>query len=232
MKFVPNGSIVKFLLIAALGCGLAFLVAWLTTMFAVIKLTQGISLTGVSLILLWCVVIGGAAVWSICALCALYMGTWRKHHVDHALRLSEAMLMLHASTNHEQLEAIRHYRIRVFKSHEEIPAGGKLGVDCREVSNFLSPMLFGFNKFFALGSPEYCCDATQISAIVEENQMRWCGENSVAPSGDTAKFNREIEDLKNKYTEMRDNYTGASGREGKLLIIYFIFKHILLAQNR
>ena len=53
MKFVPNGSIVKFLLIAALGCGLAFLVAWLTTMFAVIKLTQGISLTGVSLILLW-----------------------------------------------------------------------------------------------------------------------------------------------------------------------------------
>ena len=49
--------------------------------------------------------------------------------------------MLHASTNHEQLEALRHYRIRVFKSHEAIPAGGKLGVDCREVSNF-SPMLF------------------------------------------------------------------------------------------
>lgn len=81
MKFVPNGSIVKFLLIAALGCGLAFLVAWLTTMFAVIKLTQGISLAGVSLILLWCVVIGGAAVWSICALCALSVGAWRKHHV-------------------------------------------------------------------------------------------------------------------------------------------------------
>ena len=142
MKFVPNGSIIKFLLIAVLGCGLAFLMAWLTTMFTVIKITQGVSLAGVALILLWCVVIGGAAVWSICAFCALYVGTWRKHHVDHAIRLSEAMLMLHASTNHEQLEALRHYRIRVFKSHEAIPAGGKLGVDCREVSNFLSPMLF------------------------------------------------------------------------------------------
>ena len=199
MKFVPNGSIIKFLLIAVLGCGLAFLMAWLTTMFTVIKITQGVSLAGVALILLWCVVIGGAAVWSICAFCALYVGTWRKHHVDHAIRLSEAMLMLHASTNHEQLEALRHYRIRVFKSHEAIPAGGKLGVDCREVSNFLSPMLFGFNKFFALGSPEYCCDATQLSAIVEENQTRWCGESSVAPSCDAAKLNREIEELKKKY---------------------------------
>ena len=44
MKFVPNGSIIKFLLIAVLSCGLAFLVAWLTTMFTVIKLTQGVSL--------------------------------------------------------------------------------------------------------------------------------------------------------------------------------------------
>ena len=37
MKFVPNGSIIKFLLIAVLGCGLAFLMAWLTTMFTVIR---------------------------------------------------------------------------------------------------------------------------------------------------------------------------------------------------
>ena len=52
MKFVPNGSIIKFLLIAVLGCGLAFLMAWLTTMFTVIKITQGVSLAGVALILL------------------------------------------------------------------------------------------------------------------------------------------------------------------------------------
>lgn len=216
MKFVPNGSIIKFLLITVLGCGLAFLVAWLTTIFVVIKLTQGVSLAGVALILLWCVVIGGAAVWIICALCTLYVGKWRKHHLDHAIRLSEAMHMLHASTNHEQLEALRHYRIRVFKSHEAIPAGGKLGVDCREVANFLSPMLFGFNKFFALGSPVYCCDATQISAIVEEHQLRWGSENSVAQSCDAAKRNKEIEELKKKYKEMAEKYTGAAGREGKL----------------
>lgn len=216
MKCVLNGSIIKFLLIAALGCGLAFLVAWLTAMFAVIKLTQGVSLTGLTLILLWCAVAGGAAVWSICAFCALSVGAWRKHHVDHAVRLSEAMLMLHASTNHEQLEALRHYRIRVFKSHEAIPAGGKFGVDCREVSNFLSPMLLGFNKFFALGSPEYCCDAAQLSAIVEENQMRWGGGSTVAPNGDAAKSNRKIEELKQKYKDMAAHYTGATGREGKL----------------
>lgn len=73
MKFVPNGSIIKFLLIAVLGCGLAFLMAWLTTMFTVIKITQGVSLAGVALILLWCVVIGGAACLEhlrlLCALC-------------------------------------------------------------------------------------------------------------------------------------------------------------------
>ena len=44
MKFVPNGSIIKFLLIAVLGCGLAFLMAWLTTMFTVIKLRKAFHL--------------------------------------------------------------------------------------------------------------------------------------------------------------------------------------------
>ena len=182
-------------------------------MSAVIKLTQGVSLTGLTLILLWCAVAGGAAVWSLCAFCALSVGAWRKHHVDHAVRLSEAMLMLHASTNHEHLEALRHYRILVFKSHKAIPEGGKLGVDCREISNFLSPMLFGFNKFFALGSPEYCCDAAQLSTIVEENQMRWGGGSTATPSGNAAKFNREIEGLKKKYKEMTANYTSANDRK-------------------
>ena len=71
MKFVPNGSIIKFLLIAVLGCGLAFLMAWLTTMFTVIKITQGVSLAGVALILLWCVVIGRCLehLRLLCALC-------------------------------------------------------------------------------------------------------------------------------------------------------------------
>lgn len=216
MKFVPKGPIAEFLLIAALGCCLAFLVAWLTAMFAVIKLSQGISLSGLALVLLWCVVVGAGLVWGICASCALFVGRWRKHCVPHAIRLKEAMDRLHASTNQEQLEALRHYHIRVFKSFEEIPAGGKEDVLCREVSNFLSPMLLGFNKFFALGSPEYCCDATQISEIVEENQMRWCGESREAPSCDAAKFNREIEELKKKCREASANFTAASGREGKL----------------
>ena len=116
MKNFLNGPIVKFLLIAILGCGLAFFAAWLTAMFVVIKLTQGISLIGLALILLWCVLIGVAAVWIICTFCVLNFGIWRKHHVNHAIRVSEAMSMLHASTNYEQLETLRHYRIRVFKS--------------------------------------------------------------------------------------------------------------------
>ncbi len=61
-----------------------------------------------------------------------------------------------------------------------------------------------------------CADATQLSAIVEENQTRWCGESSVAPSCDAAKLNREIEELKKKYKEMTEKYTSAAGREGKL----------------
>ena len=88
-------------------------------------------------------------------------------------------------------------------------------MDCREISNFLSPMLFGFNKFFALGSPEYCCDAAPLSAIVEENQMRWGDGSTAAPSGNAAKFNREIEGLKKKYKEMTANYTSATGREAE-----------------
>lgn len=208
--------LVKFLLIAVLGCALAFFAAWLTAMFVVIKLTQGISLTGLALILLWCVLIGGAAVWSICTFCALNFGIWRKYHVNHAIRVSEAMSMLHASTNHEQLEALRHYRIRVFKSPGEIPIGGKADVDCREVTNLLSPMLFGFNRFFALGSPEYCCDKIQITAIVEENRAQWCGESNMTTNYDAEKHNREIEVLKNKYKEITDKYTSLVGREGKL----------------
>ena len=216
MKRSPNTHILTFLLITVLGCCLAFLVAWLTAMFAVIKLSQGISLSGLALVLLWCAVVGAGLVWGICAFCALFVGRWRKHCVPHAIRLKEAMDRLRASTNREQLEALRHYQIQVFKCPKAIPAGGKDDVQCREVSNFLSPMLLGFNKFFALGSPEYCCDATQISEIVEENQMRWCGESREAPSCDAAKFKREITELKKKYKEMTENFTAASGREGKL----------------
>lgn len=81
---------------------------------------------------------------------------------------------------------------------------------------FFLPCSLGSISFFALGSPEYCCDATQLSVIVEEKQTRWCGESSVAPSCDAAKLNREIEELKKKYKEMTEKYTSAAGQEGKL----------------
>ena len=107
MKFVPKGPIVEFLLIAALGCCLAFLVAWLTAMLAVIKLSQGISLSGLALVLLWCAVVGAGLVWGICAFCALFVGRWRKHCVPHAIRLKEAMDRLRACPTRDPLAALR-----------------------------------------------------------------------------------------------------------------------------
>lgn len=46
--------------------------------------------------------------------------------------------------------------------------------------------------------------------------MHWGGESNVAPNCDAAKFNRKIDELKNKYKEMTANYTGLTGREGKV----------------
>lgn len=218
MKPEDKRHLIKFIIVAILACALAFLAAWLTAIFAVLKLTQGASLLMLTFIILWCALIGGSIVWIISAFCWLVLGILQKQRIHKIIRLGNAMSLLHATTNHEMIETIRHYNIRIFKALDTIPAEGMHDVECREISGFLFPLPFGFNKFFAFGSPEYGCDAAQIMAIVENNHQIW---NHISVSGknstdNTAKLARELENFKQKYKEMTQLYTSASGREAKL----------------
>lgn len=216
MNMDDKEHLIKYLLILILGCVLAILAAWLTAMFIVIKLAQGISLAALTFIVLWCAMVGSAVVWGSCAFCWLVLGSLRKRTIHKVMRLSEAMHKLHASTNHEQIATIRYYNINIFKAPNPIPPEGLMDVKCRKISGFVSPLPFGFNKFFALGSPEYCCDAALISEIMENNRIKWGGEAQRVPLDDISKYTREIENLQSKYKEMAQQYTGAAGREGKL----------------
>lgn len=201
----------------AAGLGTLFF-AWLATLFLRYKIHQGESLALIVLALLGCVFIGAAFVWIFCVMAYTRFTFWRTIVLPHAIRLEEAMIMLHQHTNFERLEAIRHHEIRVFMSREAVPRGGVQNITCKEITDFLSPMLLGLNRFFALGSEHYCCDAAQIEGIIANIKATWCphAEQPENLADIVAAHERTIEKLQEKYKESRHNYTAASAREGSL----------------
>jgi hypothetical protein len=134
------------------------------------------------------------------------------------VRLTEAMHMLKTHTHNENLEAIRHYGIRVFSTKSELPYGISDNVTCKKVTTFLSFAYFRSDRVRALGSQYYCCDLQQIQSIIDNNKKKWniSAEVSGDSSVDKAALERKIVNLTEQYQSRTKEFTAASGREGRL----------------
>ena len=135
-----------------------------------------------------------------------------------AIRLNEAMRMLHATTNRESMDALKYYRISVFRAKEELGADVAENVHCKLISTFLSPWFFRSDRNAAFGSANHCCDYSHIQEIVRANKAKWgeVTEQSDDSAADVAGLERKIADLREKKNEAMKNYTAASGRESQL----------------
>jgi hypothetical protein len=169
--------------------------------------------------------LGGCALTGLFSLLAYYVFSfWGTTTLAQAVRLNEAMRMLHATTHQESLKTLKHYDIAVFKAKNALGEGIEQSVHCKIISTFVSPLFFRVDRLDAFGSAYYCCDFEQIQSIIASNKAKWdAGEQSgvvTEHSGDAAEKNaaldRVIADLHEKNKEITSKYTAASGREGRL----------------
>lgn len=135
-----------------------------------------------------------------------------------AIRLNEAMRMLHAKTNKESLAALKYYRINVFRAKDVLGEDVEKNVRCKLISTFLAPWAFRSDQNAAFGSENHCCDFEHIQQIITDNKAKWGGIPE-EPSGDTsvdiAVLDRKIADLQEKNKEVTQKYTAATGRESQ-----------------
>ncbi len=138
--------------------------------------------------------------------------------LSQAIRLGEAMRMLHATTHQKSRETLRFYRISVFRAKEPLGEGVEENVPCRLISTFLSPWAFRSDQNAAFGSTNHCCDYEQIQRIIDGNKEQW-GEAAGQSEDAGAKIvalEQIAEGLREKLKKRTAEYTAASGREGRL----------------
>ena len=214
-------KIVRFIraaVVFAVGAAITVLLSLLIVLIIRDHIAKGMAVDGITATLIGCMMISGILIWLCCLAAYHALSFWRTTRLDKAIRLSEAMQMLHAHTHPEKIEAIKHYAVRVFKSKAELPHGNTENVECKEISTFLSPMFFRIDRLNAIGSPHYCCDFEQIECIIADNKAKWGSgeEQSGGTSADIIALERTIADLREKNKETTSKYTAASGREGRL----------------
>ena len=135
-----------------------------------------------------------------------------------AIRITEAMSMLHASTNPDKLSCVKFYGLKVYRVKSPLGPEPVEDLPCTAVSSFFSPMFFKMDRTDYLGSPKSCCDFEEIQETIAINKALWA-DNSAANSGmanETLVFERIIADLKIEKTEAKTDYSAAKAREKKL----------------
>ena len=181
------------------------------------SLSRGLDIFSVAGILISCLFIGGIVIYLLCMAIHYIFSYWRNAHLQKAIRLSEAMQMMHAHMHHEKVDDVKRYSIRIFKSETALPHGVTEDVHCNEISTFLSPLFFNIDRLNAFGSPYYCCDFAQIQDVIKSIKAKWgTGEQSGAAAPEIAALERTIADLREKTKEITGKYTAASGREARL----------------
>lgn len=136
-----------------------------------------------------------------------------------AIRLNEAMRMLHAKTTKESLATLRYYRIDVFKAGTALGEDVKENLRCKLISTFLAPWAFRSDQNAAFGSEYHCCDFAHIQTLISDNKRKWGGVQ-VESSSDTAieveALQRKISDLLEEKKKTNLKFTAANGRESQL----------------
>jgi len=182
------------------------------------------TLSDLAAILFGGVLIGLFVTFLFCLLAFHAFSFFESTTLPQAIRLNEAMRILHAKTHQESRDTLKFYRIAVFKAENALGEGIEENIPCKLISTFLSPWFFRSDQNAAFGSNNHCCDFEQIQSIIESNKAKWgTGEQS----GDAAEHSgnesvkiialeRSIADLHEKNKEITSKYTAAAGREGRL----------------
>lgn len=154
----------------------------------------------------------------ICLLVYHFISLWGTTTLPRAVRLNEAMRLLHATTHAESIKTLKHYAINVFRAKSPLGIDVTDNVQCKIVSTFLSPLFFRSDRLNALGSALYCCDYDEIQSIIQSEQNKWTqpsqeSDITIAQLVALEKVNAELRQENKKVTGL---YTAASGSVGRL----------------
>ncbi len=108
----------------------------------------------------------------VCLLAYNFFSLWGTTTLPKAIRLNEAMRLLHATTHAESIKVLKHYAISVFRSKTPLGVDVMDNVEYKIISTFLSPLFFRSDRLSALGSAHYCCDYDEIQSIIQAEQNK------------------------------------------------------------
>lgn len=212
---IKNIRLVTVIGVGTLG---AFITAFLVANGLRNSVNAQASLSDLTAILLGGVLIGLLITMLFCLLAFHAFSFFESTTLPQAIRLSEAMRMLHAKTHQEGRAALRFYRINVFKAKQPLGEDVEENVRCHLISTFLSPWSFRSDQNAAFGSATHCCDFAHIQEIISANRLKWAGAAETQPTGssvDKAALERKIAELQEKNKEVTQKYTAATGREAR-----------------
>lgn len=200
-------------------------VGTLTTSFLVavslrVSMSKGATLNDLTATTLGGTLLGLFLTFLLCLLAFHAFSFFESTTLPQAIRLNEAMQLLHAKTTKERLATLKYYNIDVFKAKEPLGDDIKENVQCKLISTFLTPWAFRSDQNAAFGSENHCCDFEQIQQIVGTNKIKWgeTEEPSNDASIDIVALQRRIADLREENKQIKGQFTAASGRESKLKV--------------
>ncbi len=212
LKYLRIGA-VSFVGIVSTVCA-----AWGTVLMLRVNMARGDGLDSLTPTLIGCILLGGIFVWLLCLATYHLFSHWRSTVLPKAIRLNDAMELIHAGTHKERFNAIKYYSLRIFKAKIELPKGCSDNVKCKEISTFMSPMFFNIDRLNAIGSAHYCCDYAQLQKIINDNSSKW-GTGEAKPNGSAGEIialKGAVTELQGKNKDALQKYTAASGREAQL----------------
>jgi hypothetical protein len=86
------------------------------------RLISGADIISIFGILLIYIFMGGSITYLFCMVTHYIFSYWKKVHLTKAIRLSEAMQMIHAHMHHEKVDDIKRYSIQIYKSETALGA--------------------------------------------------------------------------------------------------------------
>ena len=183
------------------------------------EITAGATLTNLTATALGVTFIGLFVTAILCLLVFHTFSFFESTTLSQAIRLNEAMRLLHAKTNKESLAALRYYRIDVFRAPKPLGEDAEKNVHCKLISTFLAPWAFRSDQNAAFGSEYHCCDFEHIQTIIADNKAKWGDIPEELPGGtpvEVTALQRKIANLLEENKKANLKFTAANGRESLL----------------
>ena len=176
------------------------------------------SMYDLSLTVIFVLICGFLVTAPVCLLVYHFFSLWGTTTLPKAIRLNEAMRLLHATTHQESIKVLKHHDISVYRSRIPLGKDATDDVPCKIISTFLSPLFFRSDRLNALGSAYYCCDYDEIQSIIQAEQNKWgqSSQRSDLTAIQLAALETVNADLRQENKKVTGLYTSASGSAGRL----------------